>query len=265
MDDRDRLGTGRWICCYWQEKFEALRGLPRQAGLVPQGVLMLPPPVEDLAQLEGLWDALNEELGTLIDVAEEEDLPEGLLATAASIASEFAGRVRAAAARTFSSVAGQQVTPDPGRIVAGHLQELLAHDGRWAGELNRAGAGVPRRAPRRRPASALDVSGYRLRTVDSLAPGVQTPQRRHRCQGSGRHSPRGGADGGADRPDRHRRSEREPCERDRRGNAWREGLTTSSRRTGLLPIAEAGRVLTLSLGNCFGFHRCELDFGSGRI
>lgn len=118
MDGRDSLGTGRWICCYWQEKYEALGGLPRLAGLVSPGVLMLPPPVEDLAQAEGLWEALNEGLGTLIDVAEEEDLPVGRLVDAASIVSEFAGRVRTAGARSYSSVAGQQVIPGPGPIVA---------------------------------------------------------------------------------------------------------------------------------------------------
>lgn len=124
-------GTGRWACCYWREKYEVLDGLPRQAGLVSPGVLMLPPPVEDLAQAEGLWDALNQGLGTLIDVAEEEDLPVDQLAFAASIVAQFAGRVRAAGS-TLCRSAGQRQTHDPGPLVAalpadefaGHLQAL---------------------------------------------------------------------------------------------------------------------------------------------
>lgn len=53
-DSRDNQGTGRWACCYWREKYEVLDRMPRQAGLVAPGILMLPPPVEDLAQSEGL-------------------------------------------------------------------------------------------------------------------------------------------------------------------------------------------------------------------
>lgn len=140
--DRDGLGTGRWVYCYWQEKYESLDELPRQAGLVSPGVLMLPPPVEDLAQAEGLWTALNEELGILIDVAEEEELPVDRLVDAASIVSEFASRVRAAGSRAYRSVAGQQLAPDPGLIVAelpaaefaGHLQALAEFLAGAAGE-----------------------------------------------------------------------------------------------------------------------------------
>lgn len=93
---------------------------------------MLPPPVEDLAQAVGVWDALNEGLGTLLDVAEEEDLPVDQLAVAASIVAQFAGRVRASGSTSCRSVAGQRLTPDPGPLVAtlpaeefaDHLQAL---------------------------------------------------------------------------------------------------------------------------------------------
>lgn len=129
--NRESRGTGRWACCYWQEKFDLLAGLPCKVGLVSPGVLMLPPPVEDLAQAEGLWDSLNEELGTLIDVAEEEELPVDRLIIAAAIVETFAGRARNVGFRLHKE-SGRQLAPEPGPLVAtlsaseyaGHLQAL---------------------------------------------------------------------------------------------------------------------------------------------
>jgi len=131
-DSRENQGTGRWACCYWQERCEELGGLPRRAGLVSPGVLMLPPPVEDLAQAVGLWRALNEELGTLIDVAEEEDLPVDGLALAALVVARFASQVSVAGSRLYKEVVGYRLTPEPGPVVAaltakefaGYLQDL---------------------------------------------------------------------------------------------------------------------------------------------
>jgi len=95
---------------------------------------MLPPPFEDLALREGLWNTLNEELGTLIQVAEEEELSVDRLVVAASIVSQYAGSVAAAGSCRFRSVVGQLLSPDaepliaelPADEFAGHLQALAA-------------------------------------------------------------------------------------------------------------------------------------------
>lgn len=132
-DRRDQdLGTGRWACCFWEEKYDSLHLVPWRAGLAVQGVLLLPPPVGDLAAALGLWGALNEELGTLIEMAEEADLEIEQLAVAAQIVSSFARRARAAAPGTYSEIVGHQLDPDPHPLVgtmpaselARHLESL---------------------------------------------------------------------------------------------------------------------------------------------
>lgn len=111
MDSSSTQGTGRWASCYWQEKFAVLDKQPRRPGLVADGVLMLPPPFEDLAVAEGLWSELNAELGTLIDVAEEEDISLDELPMASAIVSQFAARARAAGDQILSVTSGQQTAP----------------------------------------------------------------------------------------------------------------------------------------------------------
>ncbi len=119
MDEQgDKTGSGRWICCYWQERYEELGRLPRQAGLVSRGVLMLPPPVEDLTIAEGLWTELNEKVGTLFDVAEEEDIPPYRLAAAAQVVSRFVDRIRARGSDLHTAEVGQQITPQSRLLIA---------------------------------------------------------------------------------------------------------------------------------------------------
>ena len=111
-------GTNRWLLCYWQERCELLDALPCQAGIVSKGVLMLPPPVEDLAEAKGLWKELNQGLGTLIDVAEKEDLLVDRLLSAVSIIVRFVDRVRTTEPYYCRATVAQRVVPDPTPLVA---------------------------------------------------------------------------------------------------------------------------------------------------
>jgi hypothetical protein len=52
--------------------YETSSSLPRRAGFANAGVVFLPPKAVDATFEAGVWQALNDEFGTLFDLAEEE-------------------------------------------------------------------------------------------------------------------------------------------------------------------------------------------------
>lgn len=117
-DQTEKIGTGRWVWCYWEERLEELDRLPSQPGVVAEGVLGLPPPIEDLAVALNIWATLNEELGILIDVAEETEITVGQLGEASRIIARFADRARAEGRHQYGVVAGQQIAQDSKPLLA---------------------------------------------------------------------------------------------------------------------------------------------------
>ncbi len=113
-----QTGTGRWICCYWEEKFGQLGDLPRQEVRAVPGVLRIPPPVEDLTFHDGLWRELNSKLGTLFAVGEEEEVPPELLPEMAKVISLFAERHYRCLPGLKTAQIGEQVAPETKPLIA---------------------------------------------------------------------------------------------------------------------------------------------------
>lgn len=121
-------GTGRWICCYWEEKFFQLDIMPRQEGFVSSGILYIPPPVEDITFHDGLWSELNYKLGTLFDVAEEEDVSPDLLPQMDSIIANFVKQHYSGATGMRVVQVGLETAPQPRLVIAQMpLIELRLH------------------------------------------------------------------------------------------------------------------------------------------
>ncbi|MCL4807649.1 MAG: hypothetical protein KJ062_07625 [Thermoanaerobaculia bacterium] len=125
-DDLD--GTRRWIFCFWQDEFERLDSLPKRAGAT-RGVLMIPPPAGDITVALGLWAEINTELGTLLDVAETEEIPVDRLSDATSVVSRYISRLDGEGSRVLRFVVGRQETPHPARDLVAELpaDELAGH------------------------------------------------------------------------------------------------------------------------------------------
>ena len=111
-------GTGRWGDCYWEEKFDQPIPIPRRSGWVDAGRFFLPPPVVDITLLDGLWGELNSELGTLFDMAEEEDLEPEMLQRAAKIISRFVEQHYSGRFGKRKKIAGERIAPNRKLLIA---------------------------------------------------------------------------------------------------------------------------------------------------
>jgi len=79
--------AGQWIFCHWEELYYV--EVERQPGLVKEGVLFIPPPVNDVTFRDGLWDEMNRKFGTLCDQYEEEIIDSKTLQEMASMILDF--------------------------------------------------------------------------------------------------------------------------------------------------------------------------------
>ncbi|MFH0901102.1 MAG: hypothetical protein V2A73_10770 [Pseudomonadota bacterium] len=70
-----RLSQGAWACFFEESLAEDVASVPRLEGRIQQAVFLLSPDVLNLTLAMGIWNAVNEEQGTLFDRAEEESLP----------------------------------------------------------------------------------------------------------------------------------------------------------------------------------------------
>ncbi|MCP4529090.1 MAG: hypothetical protein GY833_24740 [Aestuariibacter sp.] len=127
-----KAGTGRWTCCYWEESYNQLDMVRRQEGLVAPGIYFMPPPVGDITLHDGLWDELNDKLGTLFDMAEEESIGPDLLPDVAMIVFSFAKQRYSKLSGLRTVQIGQQIAPQSKPLIAqmplvdlqGYLQKL---------------------------------------------------------------------------------------------------------------------------------------------
>jgi hypothetical protein len=111
-------GTGNWIGCYWEEHSDKLGQIMPQADLVAEGILFIPPPVEDITFHDGLWDELNRALGTMFDSFEEERVQPTILREMAHIISSFSRRHYDGIGGEIYAQVGWRSTPNPGPLLA---------------------------------------------------------------------------------------------------------------------------------------------------
>jgi hypothetical protein len=78
----------------------------------------MPPPIVDITLLDGLWDELNRELGTLFDVAEEEEVGPDVLPRMAEIVLGFAERHYSGRAGRRRMRVGKQIAPKRKVLIA---------------------------------------------------------------------------------------------------------------------------------------------------
>lgn len=115
----DRLGTNRWTLCFWDELYESLDEIgENRAGNVAKGILMLPPPFCDLLIEYGIVDSMNDSLGTLIDLAEEEEIDVEKLLEASSIVARFANEIRNTRDSVLRMIVGQVTEPRSQAMIA---------------------------------------------------------------------------------------------------------------------------------------------------
>ena len=128
---------GRWITCHWMELWDdwmagnfAVRA--SQPGRIAEGVLTIPGPVEQITFAHGLWDQLNDELGTAFDWAEEEEIQPALLPRMVALVENFSRRRYAGTRGDVQVQVGTRYGAKPAAIVARMPAADLV---RWLGEL----------------------------------------------------------------------------------------------------------------------------------
>jgi hypothetical protein len=128
---------GRWITCHWMElwddwmagSFAARASVP---GRIAEGVLTIPGPVEEITFAHGLWDLLNNELGTAFDMSEEEEVAPAVLPGVVALVAEFSRRRYAGTRGEVRVRVGTRFGSKPVAIVARMPAADLV---RWLGEL----------------------------------------------------------------------------------------------------------------------------------
>lgn len=143
---QSRDGTGRWVYCCWLDKCEQFDYRFRKAGLAACGVFCLPPPVGELTLHDGLWEELNSKLGTLFDMAEEEEVRPELLSEMAAIIATFAQERYGDGTGVRTAQVGWQMAPEPGPVMAempvADLQHLLQELSAFMADAGRQGKPV---------------------------------------------------------------------------------------------------------------------------
>jgi hypothetical protein len=130
---------GHSITCHWMELWDAwiagdFAERANVPGRIADGVLIIPGPVHEITFAHGLWDQLNDELGTLFDYAEEQEIPPALLPRMVALILEFSQRRYAGTRGVVQIMWGPrtQVGSKPAMLVARMPAADLV---RWLGEL----------------------------------------------------------------------------------------------------------------------------------